>query len=107
MLKYKGTYINLIPLLMRKYMVEQFGKDLTGRALKKTPGIYRKMLQQVDDIGFDNPMVDNIYMGFVFMAIWKAADGAIDMDSYRRVIKKFMRSFIVQKVIGGKDFNNH
>ena len=75
MMKYKSTYIRLIPLFMRKYMIKQYGRELTVRSLKKAPGIYREMLEQVDDIGFDNPMADNIYMGFVFMAIWKAADG--------------------------------
>lgn len=106
MLKYKGKYIKLIPMFMRKYMVEQYGKEVTKSALKKAPAIYREMLDQVDDIGFDNPMADNIYMGFVFMAIWKASDGEIDINSYRSVIKKFMRNYVVQKVVGGKNFND-
>ena len=57
------------------------------------------MLEKVDDIGADNPMAGNIYMAFVFTAIWKAADGAIDTDSYRIVVrntitKSFMRKFM-------------
>ena len=106
MMKYKSIYIKLIPIFMRRHMIKQYGKKVTGNALKKAPDIYREMLLQVDDIGFDNPMADNIYMGFVFMAIWKASDGKIDIDSYRRIIKQFMNHFIVQKVVGGKDFND-
>lgn len=106
MMKYKSTYIRLIPLFMRKHMVQQYGKEVTRAALKKAPGIYREMLIEVDDIGFDNPMADNIYMGFVFMAIWKASDGKIDVESYRDVIKKFMGNPVVQRVVGGKDFND-
>ena len=59
------------------------------------------MLEKCDDIGYDNPMADNIYMCFVFLAIWKAADGAIDADSFRVVIRKLMKSRLVGKLVGG------
>ena len=45
-------------------------------------------------------------MCFVFLAIWKAADGKIDTDSYRIVIEKFMESTLISKIMGGKDLNN-
>jgi len=106
MMKYKGTYIRLIPIFLRRYLAEQYGKELTKDVLRKAPHIYRRMLEQTDDIGFENPMADNIYMGFVFMAIWKAADGKIDIDSYRSVIKRFMGSSVVQKMIGGPNLND-
>ena len=60
MMKYKGTFIKLFPIFMRKYLNEQYGKDVTSEALKKAPGIYRDMLAKVDDIGADNPMAGNI-----------------------------------------------
>ncbi len=105
MMKYKGTFIKLFPIFMRKYLNEQYGKDVTSEALKKAPGIYRDMLAKVDDIGADNPMAGNIYMAFVLMAIWKAADGAIDPESYRKVIRNFMTKSIVRKFIGKNDLN--
>lgn len=69
MMKYKGTYIKAFPLMMRKFMIEQYGKAITKKAFKGAPAIYRDMLNKVDDIGADNPMAGNIYMAFVFMAI--------------------------------------
>lgn len=106
MMKYKGTYIKLFPLILKKFMKEQYGKEITSKALKKAPAIYRDMLSKCDDIGADNPMAGNIYMCFVFLAIWKAADGKIDTDSYRIVIEKFMESAFISKIMGGKDLNN-
>ena len=39
------------------------------------------------------------------MAVWKAADGAIDASSFRQVTRAFMRSPFVAKLMGGKDIN--
>lgn len=105
MMKYKGTFIKLFPFMLKKYMTEQYGKDVTRKAFKGAPAIYRDMLEKCDDIGVDNPMAGNIYMCFVFLAIWKAADGAVDPDSFRVVIRKFMKSKMVGKIMGGKDLN--
>ena len=105
MLKYKGTFIKLFPLMMKKLMVEQYGKTVTKEAYKKAPGIYRDMLMKVEDIGSENPMAGNIYMAFVFMAIWKAADGAIDTDSYRIVVRRLLTESFARKFIGKSDMN--
>ncbi len=105
MLKYKGTFIKMFPLMMKKFMVEQYGKAVTKEAYRKAPGIYRDMLMKVEDIGSENPMAGNIYMAFVFMAIWKAADGAIDTDSYRIVVRRFLTESFARKFIGKSDMN--
>jgi len=106
MLKYKGTFIRLFPLFMRKYLREQYGDEITAKALKRAPGIYKDMLAKCDDIGADNPMAGNIYMCFVFMAIWKGADGEIDVDSYRKVIRDFITKSVFRKFIGKNDMNS-
>ena len=41
----------------------------------------------------------------LFLAIWKAAEGAISPESLRRVTKAFMARPIVGKIMGGKDIN--
>ena len=105
MMPYKGTYLRLFSILLRKPMADEYGKKLTRKALKAAPAVYRQMLEKTDDIGSDNPMAGNIYMGFVFLAIWKAADGAITPDSLRRVTKSFMGRPIIGKLMGGRDIN--
>ena len=106
MLKYKGTFITMFPIMMKKFMVEQYGRKVTKEAFKKAPAIYRDMLSKVSDIGSENPMAGNIYMAFVFMAIWKAADGKIDTDSYRTVVRNFLTKSFARKFIGKSDMNN-
>ena len=50
------VFIKIFPLMLRKYMIEQYGKDVTSKASKGAPAIYREMLEKCDDIGYDNPM---------------------------------------------------
>ena len=106
MMKYTGTYITLFPILLRKHLARQFGKGVTKKAIKGAKPIYKQMLQKCDDIGFDNPMASNIYMCFVFLAIWEASEGAIDLEGYRAVIKNFMTSFPVSKFLANGDIND-
>ncbi len=106
MMPYKSAFIKLFPLFMKSYMIEQYGTAVTKKAFKKAPSIYRDMLEKVDDIGADNPMAGNIYMAFVFMAIWKAADGAIDTDSYRTVVRNTITKSFMRKFIGKNDLNS-
>jgi hypothetical protein len=105
MMKYKGTYLKLFSIMLKKYLKEQYGSEVTKKALKGSKVIYKEMLEKVDDIGSDNPMANNIYSCFVFLAIWKASDGAIDVESFRTVIKRFMKSTMVSKIMGGADLN--
>ncbi len=106
MMPYKSLYIKIFPLFMKKFMKEQYGRDVTKKAFKEAPSIYRDMLRKVDDIGADNPMAGNIYMAFVFMAIWKAADGAIDIESYRTVVRNTATKSFLRKFIGKNDLNS-
>ena len=48
MMKYKGTFITLFPIFMKKIMIEQYGVAVTKKSLKRAPAIYRDMLSKVD-----------------------------------------------------------
>lgn len=104
-MKYKSIYLKLFSFMLRKILIEQYGKKIAKKSLKGARKIYKEMLEKCDDIGSDNPMAGNIYMCFVFLAIWDAADGAIDVESYRTVIKKFIRSPMARFLLSGKNIN--
>lgn len=105
MMKYKGNYFSLITMVIKKPMVRQYGKEQTKKWLKGAKTVYKQMLAETEDIGADNPMAGNIYSGFVFMAIWKAADGAIKVEDFNRVAAEMMDRPIVRKLKGGTDMN--
>lgn len=89
-MKYKGTFWILIGILIKKPMEKRYGKDFTSCTLQKADAIYRNMLSEAEDIGYDNPMANNIYMGFAFMAIWQATDDSMDLQTYNKIIDEFM-----------------
>lgn len=104
-MRYKGTFLHLITILIRKPMNKKYGRTFTKSVLKKVEPIYKEMLSKTDDIGFENPMASNIYMSFVFLAIWKAADGKIKPADFKEVITEFMNHPLVMKFMGGMDVN--
>lgn len=106
MMKYKGLYLNLFAFLLRKPMKQKYGKEMTMDILKKVKPIYKEMLSKTEDIGSDNPMANNIYMGYVFLAIWKAADGKIGSADLREVAAEFIHLPVMQMFMGGRNTNN-
>lgn len=103
-MKYKGTYFTLFSLLLRKPMRCKFGRKATSESIKKGKLIYRDMIEKTEDIGADNPMAGNIYMGYVFMAICRA--GKFSVNEFMEVTTEFMHRKIVSKIMGGSDLNN-
>lgn len=88
MMKYKGGYFRLLTWLVKKPMYRKYGKEKTRKWIRESNAVYRKMLEESDDIGSDNPMAGNTYMGYVFMAIWKAADGEIKVEDFKKVTQE-------------------
>lgn len=85
MLKYTGKYWAVLAPLVKKSLKRHYGKAFAVRTMQKAKTIYREMLNRADDIGADNPMASNVYMCFVFLAAYKAADGAITVPGLRTV----------------------
>ncbi|SEA96571.1 hypothetical protein SAMN02910384_02868 [Pseudobutyrivibrio sp. ACV-2] len=92
MMKYTGKYYMIFSLLLRKHLNNQFGKEITSKALKGAKPIYKDMLLKCEDIGYDNPMAGNIYMCFVFLAIWKATDNCNDPEWFRDLFGTMCKS---------------
>lgn len=84
---------------MKKSLNKRYGKEYTKELVEKADGIYRDMLNRVDDVGEDNPMASNIYECLVVMAIWKAADGKISVNDLREICVGIM-SMPMLKVVG-------
>jgi len=90
MLAYKGTYWNVMMPILRKSLKRRFGKNELNELLQNAKAVYRQMLERVDDVGSSNPMSSNIYMCFVFLAVWKASDGKIGIEELRKITEEFV-----------------
>lgn len=61
MMAYTDKYWKLLIPLMKKELNKRYGKEYTKALIAKADGVYRDMLDRVDDVGEDNPMASNIY----------------------------------------------
>ena len=59
MMKYKGFYFLLFKGSMKKVLIEKYDKAYASEIIKKSKIIYRKLIEEADDIGNDNPMAYN------------------------------------------------
>lgn len=98
-MKYTNKYWKLLIPFMKKSLNKRYGKEYTEELVEKAEGIYRDMLNRVDDVGEDNLMAGNIYECLVVLAIWKAADGKISVNDLREICVGIM-SMPVLKVVG-------
>lgn len=99
MMKYTDKYWKLLIPLLKRRLGKRYGKEYTKALITKADGVYRGMLNRVDDVGEDNPMASNIYEGLVVMAIWKASDGKISVNDLRKICMD-MLSMPILKVVG-------
>ena len=74
MMPYKGYYWTILSPLIRRSIAQRFGKELAAQAIKKGKVEYRGLLERADDIGPKNPMAQNAYFAYVFVAAWLGAD---------------------------------
>ena len=71
--------------------------------MKKARELYRKMLENTEDIGSNNPMSGNIYSAYVFMAVCRA--GNFCVDDFKEIIVEFLNSKLIDKLRGHFDLN--
>ena len=58
-MKYHSFYFYQFRHPMKKVLVEKYGREYAKNILKKSKIIYRKLVEEADDIGDDNPMAYN------------------------------------------------
>lgn len=103
-MKYKSKYFSLMRIFLKKPMIKKFGKEQTKDSLNKACSLYKQMIEKTEDIGADNPMSGNIYLGYVFMAVCKAGDFSV--NDFKEIINEFFNNKSVNKALSKSDLNN-
>ena len=91
MLKYTGKYWMFLAPLVKKSLRRHYGKRFAEQTMLSAKPIYRNMLSRMDDIGADNPMASNVYMSFVFFAVYQAANGKITIKALRSIAREVLQ----------------
>ena len=86
-MKYNGFYYALFSSPMRKVLEEHYGSDYAKKVMDKSKPVYRKLVEEADDIGDDNPMAYNELFALAFVAPYIASDKKIPPE----VVQEMMR----------------
>lgn len=87
-MKYNGIYFMLFRGTMKKVLVEKYGKDYASEIMAKSKQVYRRLVEQADDIGNDNPMAYNELFALVFAAPYVASDKKIPPETVQEMMRR-------------------
>lgn len=85
-MKYKGFYFLLFKGPMKKALIEKYDKAYASEIIKKSKKIYRKLIEEADDIGNDNPMAYNEMFALVFVAPYIASEKKIPSETIQEMM---------------------
>ncbi|MGX7168093.1 L-2-amino-thiazoline-4-carboxylic acid hydrolase [Facklamia hominis] len=91
-MKYKGFYFLLFKGPMKKVLIEKYGKVYASDIIRKSKGVYRDLVENMDDIGADNPMVYNEMFALVFVSPYLASEKNIPPETIREMMRKSLYS---------------
>ena len=86
-MKYNGFYFWMFKSSMKKVLAEKYDKKYAAEILKKSKKVYRKLIEEADDIGSDNPMAYNELFALAFVAPYIASGKKIPPE----VVQEMMR----------------
>ena len=87
-MKYNGFYFWLFKRPMKKVLVEKYGKVYASDIIRKSKGVYRDLVENMDDIGADNPMVYNEMFALVFVAPYIASEKNIPPETIQEMMRR-------------------
>ena len=91
-MKYKGFYFLLFKGPMKKVLIEEYNKAYVSEIIKKSKKIYRELVENMDDIGEDNPMAYNEMFALVFVASYIASEKKIPPETIQEMMRQSLYS---------------
>lgn len=87
-MKYNGFYYWLFSGTIKKTITEKYNKTYAKEIMKKSKIVYRKIVNEADDIGDDNPMAYNELFALTFTAPYLASDKKIPPEIIQETMRR-------------------
>ena len=91
-MKYNSFYFLLFKGQMKKVLIEKYDKAYASEIIRKSKIIYRKLIEEADDIGSDNPMAYNEMFALVFVAPYIASEKNIPPETIQEMMRRSLYS---------------
>ena len=102
-MKYNGFYFWLFSSPMRKVLEEKYDAAYAKEIMKKSKSVYRKLVDEADDIGDDNPMAYNELFALAFVAPYVASEKKIPPETVQEMMRRAL--YHVKWYFGMTDLN--
>lgn len=82
---------------MKKVLADTYGRAYAGEIIKKSKKVYRKLIEEAEDIGEDNPMAYNEMFALVFVAPYLASEKKIPPEIAQEMMRRslyFVRPYL-------------
>ena len=73
---------------MKKVLAETYGRAYADEIIKKSKKVYRKLVEEAEDIGEDNPMAYNEMFALVFVAPYLASEKKIPPEIAQEMMRR-------------------
>ena len=73
---------------MKKVLAENYSHEYAEEIIKKSKKIYRKLIEEADDIGNDNPMAYNEMFALVFVSPYLASEKKIPPETIQEMMRR-------------------
>ena len=87
-MKYNGFYFWLFSHPMKKVIEEKYNKNYAKKIMKRSKTVYRRLVEQADDIGDDNPMAYNELFALAFVAPYVASKKKIPPETIQEMMRR-------------------
>lgn len=91
-MKYKSFYFLLFKGPMKKVLIEKYDKAYASEIIRRSKITYRKLIEEADDIGDDNPMAYNEMFALVFVAPYIASEKKIPPETIQEMMRRSLYS---------------
>ena len=91
-MKYNSFYFLLFKGQMKKVLIEKYDKAYASEIIRRSKIIYRKLIEEADDIGDDNPMAYNEMFALAFVAPYIASEKKIPPETIQEMMRRSLYS---------------
>ena len=87
-MKYKCFYFLFFKRPMKKVLMEKYDKAYASEIIRKSKKVYRGLVENMDDIGKDNPMLYNELFALAFVSPYLASDKKIPPKTIQEMMER-------------------
>ena len=92
-MKYKCFYFLFFKRPMKKVLEEKYDKAYASEIIRKSKKVYRGLVENMDDIGEDNPMAYNEMFALAFVAPYIASEKKIPPETIQEMMGRSLYTF--------------